>query len=69
MIKSIIKYLTTENGFMVDIMSKNWLASAKNDLSGDSEEHLLYYIDLILFNPMGKILEKIKYWTQILEST
>jgi hypothetical protein len=57
-IKSIIKKLTAEKGFMVDIMSKNWLASKTNEIK---------YIDLILFNPKGQILEQIKYWSKILE--
>lgn len=57
-IKKIIKKLTTDNGFMVDIMSKNWLAT---------ENNVINYIDLVLFNPKGKILEKIKYLTQQIE--
>ena len=58
-IKSLIRKLTIEEGFMLDIMSKNWLVS-KN-------EHKLFYVDLILFNPKDKILEKIKSWLKDLE--
>ena len=35
---------------MVNIMPKNWLIC---------EETILYYIDLILFQPKGKLLEQI----------
>ena len=55
-IRSIIKKLTTDNGLMVDIMSKNWL-------SGNLDNQVTY-IDLILFNPKGKILEQIKTWAK-----
>ena len=58
-IRTIIKKLTTDKGFMVDIMSKNWLTS-----DGKSK---LTYIDLILFNPTGSILENIKTWAKSLE--
>ena len=57
-IKTIMKVLTSDNGFMVDIMSKNWLASTDNKVN---------YVDLVLFNPKGKILEKIKFFAQQLE--
>ena len=50
-IRSIVKKLTTENGLMVDIMGKNWLKTEKNHLE---------YIDLVLFNPKGPIVKKIK---------
>ena len=53
-----MKVLTSDNGFMVDIMSKNWLASTDNKVN---------YVDLVLFNPKGKILEKIKFLAQQLE--
>ena len=58
-IRTIIKKLTSEKGFMVDIMSKNWLMTENNKI--------MSYIDLILFNPTGSILEKIKNWTKKLE--
>lgn len=52
-IRSLVRVLTTEKGLMVDIMSKNWLKT---------EDNYVTYIDLILFNPKGPILEKIKKW-------
>ena len=59
LIKSLIKKLTIEEKFMLDIMTKNWLVS-KN-------ENKLFYVDLVLFNPKDKILEKIKGWLKDLE--
>ena len=55
-IRSIVKTLTTENGLMVDIMGKNWLTATT------TKNNRLEYIDLVLFNPRGPILEKIKKW-------
>ena len=57
-INSIIRQLTSNNGFMVDIMSKNWLVS---------ENNIINYIDLVLFNPKGNILDKIKFFTKQIE--
>lgn len=59
MIRSIIRKLTIHWGFLVDIMSKNWLVT--------SNKHKLVYVDLILFNPTGLILEKIKNWANELD--
>ncbi len=58
-IRAIIRKLTVDWGFMVDIMSKNWLVVKHN--------RKITYVDLILFNPTGNILEKIKDWTNKLE--
>ena len=59
MIRTIIRILTVHWGFMVDIMSKNWLVVAQNQK--------LTYVDLVLFNPVGEILEMIKDLTKKLD--
>lgn len=58
-IHDLIKKLTLNKGFMLDIMSKNWLVTTKDTK--------ITYVDLVLFNPTGRILEKIKYYSENLE--
>ena len=55
-IRDLIRKLTFNKGFMIDIMSKNWLVTKENNK--------ITYVDLVLFNPTGKILEKIKFYIE-----